>query len=350
MVELPVAARMRSELPAALAEGPVVLDHLAGDLPQRAVCAVAPDRPVFAIDPRRAGTFGGLLVDIAREALALLLGADAARVGQLSLGSAERVALARAFGPRAQDVLSLAGGELAGAPSLDVLLAGVPAQAVIVVHDAHLLCERWAGGALWNLRARAADPQPPSVVLLTRRWHDAITGRDAAFFGFARRLALTRPTQADWGHALAAAGHPVHPTDLRRLLERTDGHPQLTHEALTNTTKNPLRGWRTCIAARRPQLDTTLEAARAANPLGPRLLYAIARDQAPYAAAPDAKPARVAHALRQLRDHDLIYQPAPRAWQLTDPATATALREQQASRPPWNEPAAASNPAVTTST
>jgi hypothetical protein len=204
----------------------------------------------------------------------------------------------------------------------------VPEWALLVVHDAHLLGERWAGRALWSLRARAAEAAPPGMLLLTRPWRTGMTDPEAAFFGFARRLELPVPTEADWARALSQAGRAVHPHDLRWLTEQTVGDPDVTLEALRNDAKNVRRGWRTCVDARRVVLDVVLDAARAAHPLGPRLLFAVARGQPPYAAVPDAKPARVAHALRRLRDHDLVYQPEARTWRLADPALAAALRER----------------------
>ncbi|MCA1681301.1 MAG: hypothetical protein LC777_21325 [Actinobacteria bacterium] len=124
-----------------------------------------------------------------------------------------------------------------------------------------------------------------------------------------------------------APGRPLHPDDLRWLTDLTAGDPDVTLEALRNDAKNTRRGWRACVQARQVILDVVLEAARAAHPLGPRLLVAVARGEPPYPAVPDAKPARIAHALRRLRDHDLVYQPKARTWRLADPALAAALRQ-----------------------
>jgi hypothetical protein len=223
--------------------------------------------------------------------------------------------------------LSLATGSLQSSLSLDDLLSAVPQSALVVVRDAHLLAERWAGRALWSLRARAAEPAPPGILLLTRPWQTELTDRDAAFFGFGRRLELPAPTEAASARALDEADRPMQPDDLRWLTDQTRGDPDVTLEALRNDATDARRGWRACVDARRVVLDVVLDAARAAHPLGPRLLVAIARGEAPYPALPDAKPARIAHALRRLRDHDLVYQPEPRTWRLADPSLATALRE-----------------------
>jgi hypothetical protein len=120
----------------------------------------------------------------------------------------------------------------------------------------------------------------------------------------------------------------VSPHDLRWLTDQAGGNPDVTLEALRNDAKDVRRGWRACVDARRVVLDVVLDAARAAHQLGPRLLVVVARGEAPYPAVPDAKPARVARALRRLRDHDFVYQPEARTWRLADPALAAALRER----------------------
>jgi len=328
MVELPVSAQALEELRTAVAEGPVVLDTRSRGLAEAAVRDLPPERPLIAIDPRGAGTSGGLRIDLARALLAVLLEHNDIEAERVLLDSPGRLALGRAFGPRAEGALSLADGSLESSVSLDDLLSAVPESALLVVHDAHLLAEPWAGRALWSLRARAAEAAPPGMLLLTLPWQTGLTGPEAAFFGFARRLELPPPTQADWGRALSEAGRPVLPRDLQWLIDQTAGHPDVTLEALRNDAKNVRRGWRACVDARRVILDVVLDAARAAHSLGPRLLVAVARAEPPYPAAPDAKPARVAHALRRLRDHDLVYQPEARSWRLADPALAAALRER----------------------
>lgn len=329
MLELPVSAQALEELRAAVSEGPVVLETRSRGLAEAAVRDLSPERPLIAIDPRGAGTSSGLRIDLARALLALLLERDEINDEPVPLDTPGRLALGRAFGPRAEEVLSLAAGSPQSSALLDDLLSAVPDSALLVVHDAHVLRERWAGRALWSLRARAADAAPPWILLLTRPWQAGLTDREAAFFGFARRLELPAPREADWARALDEADRPVHPHDLRWLTDQTAGNPDVTLEALRNDAKNVRRGWRACVDARRAVLDVVLEAARAAHPLGPRLLVAVARGEPPYPAVPDAKPARVAHALRRLRDHDLVYQPEARSWRVADPALAAALRQRR---------------------
>lgn len=327
MIEMPVSPRAVEELHTAVAEGPVAVDTRSRGLAESAVRDFAAERSMIVVDPRGAGTIGGLRVDLARALLAVLLERDEIGDERVPLDTPGRLVLGRAFGPRAEEVLSLVAGSPRSPVSIDDLLSAVPESAMLVVSDAHVLTERWAGRALWSLRARAADPAPPSVLLLTRPWQTGLTDREAAFFGFARRLELPAPTEADWARALDEAKRPVHRDDLRWLIEQTGGNPDVSLEALRNDAKNVRRGWRACVDARRAVLDVVLDAARAAHPLGPRLLVAVARGEPPYPAVPDAKPARVAHALRRLRDHDLVYQPEPRTWRLADPALAAALRQ-----------------------
>jgi hypothetical protein len=328
MLELPVSPQALVELRTAVVEGPVVLETRSRGLAEAAVRDLAPGRPPIAIDPRGAGTSGGLRIDLARALLAVLLGRNDISGGSVVLDTPDRLALGHAFGPRAEEVLTMAGGSLESSVTLDDLLSAVPESAALVVQDAHLLTEPWAGRAMWSLRARAADGAPPWILLLTRPWHTGLTDREAAFFGFARRLEMPAPTEADWARALDGVERPVHPHDLRWLTEQTAGSPDVTLEALRNDAKNVRRGWSACVDARRVILDVVLDAARAAHPLGPRLLVAVARGEAPYPAVPDAKSARVAHALRRLRDYDLAYQPEARTWRLADPALAAALRER----------------------
>jgi hypothetical protein len=328
MLELPVSAPALEELRTAVAEGPVVLETRSRGLAEATVRELTPERSLIAIDPRCAGTIGGLSVDLARALVAVLLGRNEISDESVVLDTPDRLALGHAFGPRAEEVLTLAGGSLQSSVTLNDLLSAVPESAALVVQDAHLLSEPWAGRALWSLRARAADVAPPWILLLTRPWQAGLTDREAAFFGFARRLEMPAPTEADWARALDEVRRPVHPHDLRWLTDQTAGSPDVTLEALRHDAKNVRRGWSACVDARRVVLDVVLDAARAAHPLGPRLLVAIARGEAPYPAVPGAQPARIAHALRRLRDRDLIYQPEARTWRLADPALAAALRER----------------------
>jgi hypothetical protein len=328
MLELPVSRQALEELRTALAEGPVVLDTRSRGLAEAAVRDLASERPSIAVDPRFAGTIGGLRIDFARALLALLLKRDQTDYEHVLLDSPGRIALGRAFGARADEALSLATGSLQSSISLNDLLSAIPESAMLVVHDAHALGERWAGRALWSLRAGAADAAARWMLLLTRPWHTGLTDREAAFFGFGRRLELPPPTEAEWARALTQAGRQVHPQDLEWLVDQTAGHPDVTLEALRSDARDVRRGWRACVAARRAVLDVVLDAARATHPLGPRLMAAVARGEPPYRAVPDAKPARVAHAMRRLRDHELVYQPGARIWRLTDPALAAALRQR----------------------
>jgi hypothetical protein len=76
MLELPVSPQALEELRAAVAEGPVVLATRSRGLAEAAVHELAPERPLIAIEPRGAGTIGGLRIALARALLALLLERD----------------------------------------------------------------------------------------------------------------------------------------------------------------------------------------------------------------------------------------------------------------------------------
>jgi hypothetical protein len=140
---------------------------------------------------------------------------------------------------------------------------------------------------------------------------------DAAFFGHGRTLDLSsvtpRPPLED-------------PRDVAFVVERTLGNAELVAEVIQRGEGDVRRGWVEAVEARRTVTDTFLNAAFAIHQFGPRLLNAIATEEAPYAAIPDGSTARIANALRALRDHDFIYPPRPRRWRLADPAMAAALR------------------------
>jgi len=322
---------VRDELGEALTEAPTLLTAQPG-IDAGRLAVVAAGRPAVFLDPRYAGTEASLRIDLARAALRALLGREHDMGSPTRLDAGARIRLAEAFGAQAAAVINLAGGAVEEDLSFDEILRGLPSNALLVVEHAHLLAQPWAGRALWSLRGRAEDRDGLQLALVTRPWHtDLLLGADAAFFGFARQVEITPPGPAQWARALASLNRPVAPADLEWLLERADGNVDAALDAFASDGRNVRRGWRNVVGARGQVVELALSAASAIHPLGPRLLQSVAADRAPYSAVP-AKPARIAHALRILRDADLIYQPAPRLWRLADPALSEALRRRERHR------------------
>lgn len=322
---------LRGEIAEALAGGPTVITvRPAIDGARLAVLAV--DQPAMFVDARLAATEAGLRIDLARSVLRVLLERDQDFQSAIRLDTPARSRLGEAYGPHAGAVLNIATGDLTDDVSFDELVRGLPADTLLVVDHAHLLAQPWAGRALWALRGRVEESDAPRLALVTRPWHTlSLTGPEAALFGFARIIELVPPTPSDWAGALANEGRPMLPADLEWLLERAEGNVTVALAAFASGGRDVRRGWRDVVAARDQVVDLALSTAAATHPLGPRLLLSVANDEAPYAAVP-AKPARIAHALRLLRDAELVYQPAPRRWRLVDPALGEAMRGRERGR------------------
>jgi hypothetical protein len=87
--------------------------------------------------------------------------------------------------------------------------------------------------------------------------------------------------------------------------------------------------WFRAVDARDAEARAALAISRSIHELAPRLLVALARDEAPYARTSERSD-RIALALRRLRDNDLIEQPEPRRWQIADPLLRAAIRRLEA--------------------
>ena len=319
---------VRNQLGEALAEAPTVVTAQPGIDASR-LAVIAAGRPTMFVDARNGGTEAGLRIDLARAALRVLLEPDHDIKSIARLDTRARMRLAEAFGAHAEGVMNLASSVLSDDLSFDDLVGGLPSDALLVFDHAHVMAQPWAERALWSLRGRAQEQVGPQLALVTRPWHsESLIGSEAAFFGFARLVDVAPPGPAQWARALGTIDRSVAPVDLEWLLERADGNVAVVIEAFASDSRNVRRGWRNVVAAREHVVDSALSVASAVHPLGARLLHSVAADRAPYGAVP-AKPARIAHALRLLRDAELVYQPAPRRWRLTDPALSEALRRHE---------------------
>ena len=240
-------------------------------------------------------------------------------------GDSARLALAEAYGERTEHVMALL--ERSTPPphgqlllSMREVLAGLQDDVVLVVFDAH----RLDTDARWDLR----ELQRPLLLVTRPDHHSTLTGADAPFYGDAQTLTLPTPTPAEWMRALVTIGLRIHPTDLEWLLDRSRGRVATTIDALELAApeRSPRNAWHQAVRRSLPRAHDILALAREIHPYEPTLLLAIAEARQPYKALPEARPARVALALRKMRSLDILEQPAPRAWQIADPLIEHALR------------------------
>jgi hypothetical protein len=241
-------------------------------------------------------------------------------------------AVAELFGARAQEAIRAKQAGDGDAFTFAELFAAVGGTEAILVHDAHLLAEPWAENVLWALRARAQEPGRPQVVLLTRPWHtDALVSREAPFLGFARVLELWKPGVPEWSSVTEGV---IAPEALPQLLDLTRRHPRPTLAVLSRLDPKPARphGWKEVFSAWSEQVDASHSAAvatvylvRGLHQFAPRLLTALASGYKVYASVPNARTDAIATALRLMRDHDVVYQPRPRQWLVSNPALVPHL-------------------------
>jgi hypothetical protein len=300
----------------ALEEGPLILSGLPGSGREPVVRELSVGGPIVEVRPREAATLAGLKLDM----LNAVIGAFAT-VPDPTPRDFNRF-VATAFGRRARDVLTgLERGDPSGL-SIAEILAGLPPNATVIVHDAHLL-PALSDRALWALRARAHDPDSPRLALLTREWHRAgLVGPDAAFFGFGEVRDLPIPHMLRWLDVQPAAAD-----QLDWLLEQTRGLPRATFAVLDRATRGAdlSAAWRAHVHNSGRVADEVRKLAHGLHPYAPRLLTAIAAEDRVYRSVPEARTDAIAAALRVMRDHDLIYQPRPRRWLVADPALVPHL-------------------------
>ena len=309
----------------ALGRGTAILLARVGDGERQLIAQLK--RPVVTIDATLYPDRTSLRFELLRAAVENLLAASPqpvlSEVGPS--GDVARLALADAYRERTEHVMALL--ERSTVPphgqlrlSIHEVLAGLQDDVVLVVFDAH----RLDTDARWDLR----ELQRP-LLLVTRPDHDStLTGADAPFYGDAQTLTLPTPTPAEWMRALVTIGLRIHPTDLEWLLDRSRGRVATTISALELAApeRSPRNAWHQAVRRSLPRAHDILALAREIHPYEPTLLLAIAAARQPYKALPEARPARVALALRKMRSLDILEQPAPRAWQIADPLIEHALR------------------------
>lgn len=311
------------ELQQALRRGTTILLSHVGDGDRALIADYKPE--VLQIDAVLSPGRNQMRAQLLRDAVARLVGGPPKVVlaDMGPRGNAARLAVADAYGSNANRVVSVIENHASpgGQVNLSItdVLAGVPDQVPLVVFEAHLL----ETDARWDLRETGRP-----LLLITRPDHlSVLTNHDAPFYGQANTVRLEAPAAREWSRALQKAGQPMHPSDLDWLLDRTRGRVNTTISALQLMVPNrsPRSAWRLAVRESRARAHDTLLLAREVHEYAPTLLLAIAQNQKPYSAVPDAKPARVALALRKLQGIDIIEQPEPRSWQIADPLLQHAL-------------------------
>lgn len=312
------------ELNQALTRGTTLLLSRIGDAPNETIAHCQPEAILIdaVLFPQR----DQVRLELLRATVGRLLAGPPALLADAGpRGDTARLTLSETYGRNTATVLTLLEnhGPASNPMRMSVadILAGLPAATAIVVYDAHLLDTE----ARWDLRETGRP-----LLLVTRPDHaSGLTGADAPFYGQAKTVQLKAPSVREWAHALDVCRQPMHPSDLEWLLTRTRGRVGTTIRALEMMLPNrsPRTAWHIAVRDSRQRAHDTLLLARDLHKYAPALLLAIAQNQKPYAAIPDAKsrPAQIALPLRKLHALDIIEQPAPREWQIADPLLQHAL-------------------------
>ena len=309
-IEEVFAPDVRRDVAESIEDGPLILAARPGAGAAELVIALASD--TVLLRAREAGTPLGFRMLFARA----LVGWAASQISRAravtSLQPPLMAVLAQEFGRLARDIVAFANGDVEHDVAFAELARRLPERLVVVLDEAHLLDAVAGRDVLWGLRDHR------HVVLVTRPWFiDGLRHPDAAFFGHGRTLDL---------FSVEPRPPLENPGDVAFVVERALGSAELVAEIVKRGDGDVRRGWSDAVDARRTVTASFLNAGFAIHQFGPALLNAIAADEAPYAAIPDGSTARIANALRALRDHDFIYPPRPRRWRLADPAMAAALR------------------------
>jgi hypothetical protein len=198
---------------------------------------------------------------------------------------------------------------------------------LLVVRDAHLLTDRWARQALWELRGVVQDVQRHALVLgsLTEA-HGELVTPSAAFLGAGRvdPVGTDRGPQT-WERIVAMHHIAVSREDLHFLLSRTHGLAVPTLSVFLDAQELGARAaLDQHVRHASEQITLVLEMARIITRYGPSLLLRLARGMPPYA-RPSATARDTNRALRQLAYHGLVARAGARAWRVADPFLSDAL-------------------------
>ena len=293
------------------------------------------DRPVveFAVDI--AGDYDALVVQLAKGLLLGVLGEDAA-TAVLALGRGGTADFPR-LDPAEQEIVKLLVPALFDSPhhgsasratagSLASMLRVAP-PAVLLVRDAHLLTQRWAHNALWEIRGAIQDDRRHVLVLTCpTEARDSLDGRAAPFFG-AGSLAEVGADRDErfWRRVVREHDLPASDADLQFVLPRTWGLAVPTLAVLLDAaTVGVEEALRRRARAAVDSVSLAMGLARASTRYGPALLLRLARGARPYG-IPSATSRDVSRGLRQLGFNELVARHGDHGWRVADPFLADAL-------------------------
>jgi hypothetical protein len=285
--------------------------------------------PVVTLDPRIVGDYPSLarelVLSIAADAfdedfaerLATIEEAPAGPLPELPAGRQDFLQVAAKLVDRSSEYRPGALAEI---------LRYVP-SGLLIVRDAHLLTDRWARDALWELRGVVQDLQRHALVLgsLTEA-HRVLVSPSAAFLGAGR----VDPVGTDrgpgvWERVVRAHTITISREDLHFLLSRTHGLAVPTLALVLDAEElGASAALLKHVTRAGQQVPAVLKMARIITRYGPSLLLRLARGMPPYA-RPSATARDTNRALRQLAYHGLVARAGARAWRVADPLLSDAL-------------------------
>lgn len=214
-------------------------------------------------------------------------------------------------------------GRMSRTRALSVVIEHLEAPSITARHPVDV------GELLWQIRGVAQRRELLQVVFTARSSAvELATGPNAAFHGDGRWITLTPPDLALWTQVMDLLEEPA--DGLATCVELTGGHVPTMIRLLADTRARTHEGaWQAfddLSSQGIPYAARCVEHARSLHRLGGALLVQLAHADRPYSAVPSARPKEVGRALAMLAHAGLVYQPAPRRWQVTDPLVAHALR------------------------
>ena len=315
---------------------PVILGARVGMGGHLLAHAIVRDTGGFTLDPVAGGGDRQLLVeDLTREVIQSIQELPVEALVHAGRAAEQaRVAVANHYGKDLGMALSAA----AGGGTKDTIDEWTIARALgpesqgtlLAVRDAH----RLPNATLWELRDLASAGM--HLLLLTTPEHrEQMHAHEGPFYGMSSYLEMPTIPLPNWTARLSP---DVHPGLLGELLRQTRFRTAITLEILERHERHERHelhpapdlgnAWSYAVNSREDEARAVLALSRGIHELAPRLLVALARDEAPYAHTSERSD-RIALALRRLRENDLVERPEPRRWQIADPLLGAAIRRLQ---------------------
>jgi hypothetical protein len=184
---------------------------------------------------------------------------------------------------------------------------------------------------LWDVRAVHQRTDLQVVVSCNGAATELAAGRESAFHGDGLWVTVGRPGTDAWQHVVEALRLEVGAEWVRDLGEITQQHPLTTLLALAlrATRQEPVSAlalWQAMLPMDDGHTARAVQHARTLHRLGARILTQIAHGMGPYQDPAGATTQDIHRAVRRLHQAGLIFQPAPRAWAVTNPLVAGRLR------------------------